>query len=183
MLRSVIPLLQRYPGLIVDVVGDGAVYPGMQLELARARRLGVDGRIVFHGWLGREELGNVFREAHVLLLPSVYPEAFGIVGIESLMHGKPVVAFDVGGVREWLQDGESGFLVPPRDTAAFAESICRLLDDKDLYRLMSRAARQRALAKFTAPNHVNGVLAIYQDAAAEESRDVGEETCVASLEC
>ena len=62
-------------------------------------------------------------QSNVLVFPSVWAETLGIVGLEALAHGVPVVASDVGGVREWLDDEKTGFLVPPKSPQAIASAI------------------------------------------------------------
>jgi len=164
MFRAIIPLLQKHPTLILDVVGDGIRYPAMESALEQAKACSVYDRIIFHGWKGRTEIDLLFRKAYITLFPSAYPEAFGIVGIESMMRGRPVVAFDVGGVSDWLRDGVSGFLVQPGNTSEYGARVDQLLNDAGLYQAMSRAGRLAALQKFTPDRHVDQLLAIYQNA-------------------
>jgi glycosyltransferase involved in cell wall biosynthesis len=90
-----------------------------------ARGLGVDA--TFTGWLEDEAKAEALRSASVLAVPSVWPEPFGLIGPEAGAFGIPALAFDVGGVRDWLTDGGNGWLVradPPR-ARDFAEGIVR----------------------------------------------------------
>src|SRR5262249_14827019 len=84
------------------VVGDG-------LALARAGALagglGLGERVEFAGWATGARLARYYREAAVLAVPSLWPEPFGLVGLEAMSYGLPVVAFGVGGIPEWLEDG------------------------------------------------------------------------------
>src|SRR5580658_2801799 len=97
-------------------------------------RLGLGNRVKFHGFVAHDELKHFYQQASLLAVSSVWPEPFGLVGREAMCHGLPVVGFDAGGIREWLFDGENGFLVPWKDIKCFAERIERLLRDKDLAR-------------------------------------------------
>jgi glycosyltransferase involved in cell wall biosynthesis len=109
------------------------------------RRLGLEDRVTFKGFIPQVELRDFYREASAVLVPSVWPEPMGLVGLEAMRNSLPVVAFDAGGIRDWLRDGDNGFLVPWMDTSAFAGKIDALLADKQL----GRAMGQRGFARFT----------------------------------
>ena len=116
------------------------------------------------GWGGRVEIDQAIAASDIVLFPSVYPEAFGIVGIEAMMRGKPVVGFDVGGVKDWLRHEETGLLVPVKDTQAFADAVIRLLDDDELRIRMGKRAREVALAEFSEEVHIRKLIQIYERA-------------------
>src|SRR4030095_12504297 len=79
------------------------------------KQLGLSDRVKFKGFVPQDELKSYYRECTVVALSSVWPEPIATVGLEVMRHGLPVVAFDVGGVSEWLVDGCNGFLVPWMD--------------------------------------------------------------------
>ena len=91
---------------------------------------GLQDIVEFPGWVNDPE--RLLGESDVLVFPSRWQEPFGLSGAEAQAHGLPVVAFDVGGVREWLQDGKTGFVVPPFDTAVLAERLEALAADSAL---------------------------------------------------
>jgi glycosyltransferase involved in cell wall biosynthesis len=93
--------------------GDG---PEQDRWRGLARRLGLDA--TFTGWVAGPERTAVLRGASLVAVPSLWPEPFGLVGLEAAAHGVPAVAFDVGGIREWLQDNVGGRLVPETGDAA-----------------------------------------------------------------
>ncbi len=99
-------------------------------------KLGLQDRVHFKGFVPQAEIRNYYRECSVVVLSSVWPEPFGATGLEGMRCGLPVVAFDAGGIREWLIDGCNGFLVPWMDRAAFAARVDALLADKELARKM-----------------------------------------------
>ena len=82
------------------------------------------------GYVPRAELWQHYLDATVFAMSSVWPEPFGMVGPEAMRWGLPVVAFDAGGIREWLTDGENGFLVPWMNTQQYASRIEQLLSNK-----------------------------------------------------
>ena len=155
-------LLTKHDNLLFDIVGDGhdagyfkSLVPDSLKEF-----------IVFHGWQSRDQINEHLRNTYLMAFTSIYPEAFGISGIEALMHGKPVVGFDVGGVSTWLKDGETGFLIPPKNTKVMSEKINELLLTGDLYNKISGKAREYAITNFTPDNHYNRLINIYKDVTA-----------------
>jgi glycosyltransferase involved in cell wall biosynthesis len=89
--------------LTLVMAGDG---PEQERWQRIARESGVDAR--FPGWVTGPERTARLRDASVLAVPSLWPEPFGLVGLEAAVHGVPAVAFNVGGIAEWLRDGENG---------------------------------------------------------------------------
>ena len=81
--------------------------------------------------------------------PATADAAETLSGAEALAHGIPVVAFDVGGVREWLADSVSGFIVPEKDTAAMAEKLDLLYLDKTLAEKLGQAGRESVRSRFS----------------------------------
>ena len=138
------------------ICGDGRDREALE---ARARERGVEAR--FTGWLGREQLAAETARADVVALPSLWPEPFGLAGIEALALGRPVVASDTGGVRDWLEDGLSGRLVPPGDARALADALRELLEDDRRADAMGAAGRDAVNAHFTRERHVDALLAAY----------------------
>ncbi|MBP6715628.1 MAG: glycosyltransferase family 4 protein [Acidobacteria bacterium] len=130
----------------------------------RARELGLGGRVRFTGWrYGPSEMPDVHRALDVLVLASRQPEPFGLVLLEAMSTGKPVVATAHGGPLDIVEDGRTGDLVPPGDSAAMARAIVALLRDPARCARMGTLARARVLAHYTAEQYVTGVEAIYRE--------------------
>ena len=127
-------------GAKLVVVGEGEQRDELLETVTRA---GIDDRLVFRGWLEGKELMRAYGEARVIIFPSLLDEPFGRVGIEAMAVGRPVVAFDVGGVREWLTHGETGFLVPRGDVRKMAEFCRLLLENPDLADRLGRTGQER----------------------------------------
>ena len=121
-------------------------------------------RITFHGWKAAEEIQLLLKKSYIMIFPSIYPEAFGISGIEAMMQGKPVVGFDVGGVSTWLKHTETGFLVPVKNVKKMTEKIQFLLDNKTIYAEMCKKARKVALEEFSPQVHIEKLIEIYSKA-------------------
>ena len=115
----------KTPRAVLVIVGDGNLRADYE-RLASA--LGIRDRVIFLGRVGTEELPAAYRLADVVVLPSVdRSEAFGIVLLEAMASGRPIVASNLPGVRTLIRGGKNGLLVPPGDAAALAEGISRLL--------------------------------------------------------
>ncbi|HWG09813.1 MAG TPA: glycosyltransferase [Solirubrobacteraceae bacterium] len=136
---------------------------GLRLAAMRrlAHRLGVEGRVSFTGWLEPEQLARELAEASVVAIPSVWPEPFGLVGIEALAAGRPVVASETGGITDWLRPGENGLGVAPGDAPALAGALERLLADPGRQATMGEAGRQLVAATFSRERHVQALRDAY----------------------
>jgi glycosyltransferase involved in cell wall biosynthesis len=139
---------------------------GLQLDAMRrlARRLGVDERVRFTGWLGAEQLADELANASVVVVPSLWPEPFGLVGIEAFAAGRPAVASATGGIGDWLEDGVSGFTVPPGDSGRLAQALNELLSDPELQTRMGEAGRKTVSDRFSTSHHLAALVAAYESA-------------------
>ena len=161
-LRALAQALRRHPGLRGVIVGN--VVPGedwRRQELqALAQALGIGDRVLWPGYV--DEAERVMAALDVLVLPSVRPEPFGMVVIEAMASGNPVVATAHGGPLESVVDGETGFLVPPQDPAAMAGALVRLAEDRTLRTMMGRRGRERAVRVFGFEAHVAAFQDLYE---------------------
>ena len=126
-----------------------------------ARRCGVSGRIQFLGH--RPDIAEVLSAADLVVLPSLFGEAFPRAVIEAMALGKPVVATDVGGTREAVDEGVTGYVVPPDDAGTLAERIERLLADDAVRAAMGVAARRRAEERFSVEKNARATERLYRD--------------------
>jgi glycosyltransferase involved in cell wall biosynthesis len=132
----------------LDVVGDGKDRDALR---AQADALGVGPRVHWHGALPQPQLLEFYRGATALVVPS-RDEGFGLVAVEAQLCETPVVAFASGGLSDTMEDGVTGYLVPPGDAAALASTLDRVVAS-ELRHEIGRAGRQSALARF-APDSV-----------------------------
>jgi glycosyltransferase involved in cell wall biosynthesis len=123
-------------------------------------------RITFTGWIGGSELAAWYEHAAVVCVPSMWPEPFGIVGLEAMARSRPVVAFASGGIGEWLADGQTGRLVTPGDEQGLARALDEVLGDEQLRERMGAAGAERARTAFSLAGHVSALTAIYAEVAA-----------------
>ncbi|MBZ0129771.1 MAG: glycosyltransferase [Rhodobacteraceae bacterium] len=133
-----------FPELGVTLIGDGPERPALEGEAAA---LGLSGMIEFAGYKGQSEVAAALAASDLLVLPS-FAEGLPVVLMEALAAGLPVVATRIAGVAELVEDGISGFLVPPGDEAALADKLAILLADPARRRAMGKAGRAKVRAAF-----------------------------------
>jgi glycosyltransferase involved in cell wall biosynthesis len=136
------------------LAGDGPELESLQRlarELAKESAIRID----FPGWVKDAERARLLARASVVAIPSIWPEPFGLVGLEAAHGGVPAVAFDVGGISEWLAHDVNGRLVDPSGgAAALGEAVAGVLADASLRARLSSGARAAA-ARFSADAHVS----------------------------
>lgn len=160
-LIAALRLLEDIPRLKLLIVGDGPDLPMLQDQ---AEQEGVADRVIFAGY--QPEPGHFYALMDVFALASAW-EAFGLVNAEAMRCGLPVVATNVGGIPDVVVDGETGVLVPPRDVAAMAAAVRRLLTNKGLRKRMGAAGKARADREFSAERYVADVQELYERVLAE----------------
>ncbi len=106
------------------------------------------------GWHSHDRLMDLYSRADICVAPSLWAEPFGMVAVEAMASGRPVVASDVGGLADSVVNGETGFLVPPGDAAALAQKLRLLLDNPELRAEMGRRGRMRVEDDFYWPRIV-----------------------------
>ena len=144
LVRAIALVGETFPDTCVEFVGRG---PFQEAWVGLAEELGVADRCIFSGSVPHNEVLRKMALAAFTVVPS-RSEAFGLINIESMSVGTPVVASRVGGIPEIIRDGVDGFLVPPDDPEALAEKLKVLLSDPELRERMGRNARKRFLEKF-----------------------------------
>lgn len=149
----------------LDVVGEGR-----QLEDCRrlARQLGIAERVNFAGWVPHRELEAWYRRASFTVVPSRWPEPFGMIGLESMSRGRPVVAFDSGGIRDWLAHEVSGLLVPQGDMEAMTHALQQMITTRGLVRRLGYYGSRHCARRFNHQLYLDGMSAALARAAAGE---------------
>jgi len=140
-------LLWAFSKLATDDAGLIVVGRGHEEAALRqlADKLGVSKRVAFLGTVPEPILPSIYSSADVVVLPSISRrEAFGIVLLEAMASGKPVIASDIPGVRDVVDDGRTGYLVPPRDPASIARALTHILSEPKIARRLGAEARAKA---------------------------------------
>ncbi len=148
---------ERWEAVVVGV--------GPRLSAARelAEKLGISDRVDFLGSKSGAELAEEYRRCTVFVLSSILPEGGPLVGLEAMGFGKPVVAFRIGGVTQYLRHEHNGLLAAHRDVGELSNCIRRLIADPQLTQRLGINALQTARSEFTLEKHVDRVRAIYRE--------------------
>lgn len=141
------------------IVGDGEERKFME-ELVET--LGLQSSVHFTGVLTKDEIPSWINQATIVLVPS-YFESFGLVALEAMQMGRPVIASAVGGLQEIIVHGETGLLVPPRDPEALALAMEELLANPEETMKMGAKGKERALKVFTLHQNVDQYEQIYRE--------------------
>jgi glycosyltransferase involved in cell wall biosynthesis len=152
-------VLRAVPDSYLLVVGEGSRRDALE---AQARELRIAHRVVFTG--RRDDVPAVTAALDVAVLPS-YREAQGLTILEAMALSRPVVASDVGGIPEMIQDGKTGLLVPPHDPEALAAAIIRLLTNHPLADTLGRAGHDLVHDRFCIELMVRAIEGIYDEGA------------------
>lgn len=165
-LRAAALCREEFPGARFVVCG-GEVEGQEEVAreaVRRAGELGLDGVVRFTGWrYGPEDMPEVYAALDVVISASTRPESFGLVLVEAMATGKPVVATNLGGTREVCVAGETAILVPPRDPRRMADAILELLRDPGRAARMGRAGRERAERNFDEQRHARELSLLYEE--------------------
>jgi hypothetical protein len=174
-LLAVLPdLLAAHPALVAHIVGDDTIPVGettlrLRYQADNAARPEALARTRFYGALPREAVLARYASCDLFVAPSRY-ESFGLIFVEAMCFGKPVVAFAVGGAAEIVEPGVNGLLVAEDDPQALAEAIARLVGDAPLRETLGRNARASYEASFASARMLDGLESFYRAWLAKRSR-------------
>jgi glycosyltransferase involved in cell wall biosynthesis len=140
----------------------GGTLPGEEKKLDRlralARELGVEPRVTFLPF--QQDVRSLLEALDIVAVPSVKPEPFGMVILEAMAYGRPVIATNIGGSPEVVVDGKTGHLVPANDAEALAEAI-RALSAPGRRRRFGQAGRRRVAEQFTLTIYQRKIIAFF----------------------
>jgi glycosyltransferase involved in cell wall biosynthesis len=162
-----LPKVRASTGKALRVIfaGDGPERGRWERKAKRLSAQDDNLEIEFLGWQRGEHLEAILLDSDLLVVPSVWPEPFGLVGPEAGLRGVPAVAFRVGGITTWLTDGMNGYTAPadPPTAAGLAEAIIKCLHNPTVYLQLRRGAVTSA-RRFNASTHVASLQAVFEKA-------------------
>ncbi len=159
MLEALREIVRVEPDAVLLLLGVRNTY--VEGLIARAFAEGVGDNVISTGWLAGDELHAAYHAAQVVVMPSLCFESFGMIALEAMACGRPVVGSDFGGIPEIVQDGVTGIIVNPRDTSKLAERVAWLLGDANMRETFGSVGRARAEKLFSLTRWCDETLSAY----------------------
>ena len=156
LIQAAAKIREKYPATRFLIVGDGPLRRSLEEQ---ALELSLQSSLIFTG--ARRDIPDLLSLMDIFVLPSSSREGLGIAIIEAMAMEKPTVATDIGGIPEVVQDGETGLLVRPGDSAALAKAIIELIDNPDRAKAMGKKGRNRFAQKFTRKTMLSKIEDLY----------------------
>jgi glycosyltransferase involved in cell wall biosynthesis len=170
ILLKILPRLMKELNRPISLIfaGDGPARKSWEDSAMRLQQKYSNLEIRFPGWIDGERRNKIFQGAHLLILPSLWPEPYGLVGSEAGFWKVPTVAFDVGGISRWLKNGVNGFLAPgnPPTADGLAETIIQTLNSPKEYERVCEGALAESYNS-TIEGHLLEILSIFEKVAFE----------------
>jgi glycosyltransferase involved in cell wall biosynthesis len=154
---------ETYPGARLLLCGRGPEEPHLRQQV---ERLGLGEAVEFPGWVEGERKEEFFRRIHLLAVPSMGYENFGLIGLEAMMRGRPALGSRLGGIPDWLQDGENGRLVPPGQVDAWSKALEEAFGSPETLARWGERARELYWDRFRPERHVREIVEIYSEVLA-----------------
>jgi glycosyltransferase involved in cell wall biosynthesis len=156
---SALDILRRiHPHVTLTVVGTGPFERELRQQV---QDLQLVDAVSFVGAVPQANIAEFYISTAIVLVPSIYHEAFVLVGVEAMNLGKPVIGSNVGGIPEWLDDGKTGFLVEPNNPEQISEKISYLLCHRDVMKEIGENAREKART-FLVTHHTDQLVNCYE---------------------
>ena len=145
---TLLKAIQQLPDVHAILVGDGDLRSNYQQQAADLR---LESRVTFTGRVASDQLPFLYRAANMVVLPSdTCGEAFGMVLLEAMSSGRPVIASNLPGVRSVVSDGDDGYLTPPDNVHSLTKTIKRIADMTPSQReAMGQAGRRKVEVKYS----------------------------------
>jgi len=152
-------LTQKYPNLRYLIVGNGPERSNLEIL---SKELGIKDKIEFLGMLSHEDVMEYMAQANIFSLPS-WNEAFGVVYIEAMAHGKPVIGCKGEGIEDFVENGKTGMLFNPKDVNSLTETMDYLLSNPDKAKEMGERARKMVLENYTWEKNAEKTNKLYKE--------------------
>jgi glycosyltransferase involved in cell wall biosynthesis len=159
LLNAMKIVVAKDPGVQLICIGTGKEAKAFKQRIFKLR---LQNNVQLLGFHTQETILEFFHHSTIFLYPSNYDEMFGITGLEAQAAGIPVIASDIGGIKEWCIDLQTGLLVPPGKAQPLAEKILNLLAYRPLQQLLSKKARQHVQDFYSIDYAVNKLIQLYQ---------------------
>ena len=172
LIKAMPALVLRYPGIHLTVVGSGELAGKLEIEVDD---LGINGNVTFIGAVPNNALPSFYRHHSIFIGPSIEAdggdtEGFGLTFVEAAMSGCLLIGTDVGGIKDIIIDGVTGFLVKQRNSDAITEKVIYALENRSLVRKMVQKGSERCKEKYDWKIIADQYSQIYQRAISENRK-------------
>ena len=159
LIKAMQKVIKKVKDVRLMIVGDGPD----KIELINySKKLKIDKYVNFIGAIRHDQIGKYYEDSFVVVIPSIWMEQFGIVGLEAMAHGIPVIASNIGGLPDLIEDGKNGFLVKRFDIDMIAKRIIQLFNNKKLARKIGENGRRMVEDNFNEKEHIKKLISIYK---------------------
>jgi glycosyltransferase involved in cell wall biosynthesis len=155
LIKAISDIMEVAPDARFLFVGEGPLRADLE---NLAQKLNLYDRVIFTGF--RSDIPDLLSTMDVLVVPSLL-EGFPMITLEAMAMAKPIIASDIPGIKEEIKDGESGILVPPKDSKALATAILKILSSDEIAENIGLAARQSVEEKFSVDKMVMETERLY----------------------
>jgi glycosyltransferase involved in cell wall biosynthesis len=159
LLRAFAKVVRQIPQARLVICGDGPERVNIEKLIAE---LSLASNVSMLGFRSNEEVAQVFRDAWVVVVPSIWEEPFGQVAIEAMMNGVAVISSNTGGLSGIVRHQQTGLLVQPGDASALADGLIRLLSDREAAGRMGRAGHELAMGEFGQAKMIGRFIQLYE---------------------
>lgn len=159
LIKAMPKINNKIPDAKLIIIGDG---PEKDKLKRLMERLNIEKKVFFVDRVDHGRVNYWYKKSYLVVVPSIYSESFGLIGPEAMSTGRPVVASNIGGIPEWLENGKTGYLVKPGNSEAIGNSIIRLLKNPKLAKRMGENGRKKAEKNFNIKNYAEEIEKIYR---------------------
>lgn len=160
LLMAMPKIIEVFPDVMLNVVGEGPEKDHLQTF---STKTGIYKNVKFWGGLPHEKISEIYKSNSITIIPSIWPENSPMVIYESMCYGRPVIGSDIGGIPDLVDNGRTGYLIPPENPDLLADKVIEILSKKNLLGYMSKNARRKAEKDFDMKNHIQKILKIYNN--------------------
>jgi len=159
LIKAMTDITKKIPAVHLNITGGGPEKENLERLI---KQLKLEKNVSFIGQIPNKEIERYYKISNILIVPSICEEVFPLVGIEAMSVGRPVIGTRVGGIPEWLDDGKTGFLVDPGNSAQIAEKVIQLFSNRKLMDKMGENGRKKA-EQLDIKNHIKEIEIVYQE--------------------
>lgn len=158
LILAMAEIIKVFPQTKLTIIGDGS----NKKDLCNlTKKMHLEKHIQFIGWVENNDLDIYYEKASIVVVPSTSAEAFGLVILEAMSAGRPVIGTNLGGIPEIIDDGVNGHLIEPNNPEQIADKVIRLFQEEFLLKELGRNARKKA-EEFSKEKYVDNLEKIYE---------------------